>query len=73
MQDPYLSVRKDNTEALQEINQFLALFDDLHTVYTRCAENYNNKIKNMEEYRDVANFILFILLTFFIYSKEILN
>ncbi|MCF5763038.1 hypothetical protein K3H47_03600 [Aeromonas veronii] len=73
MQDPYLSVRKDNTEALQEINQFLALFDDLHTVYTRCAENYNNKIKNMEEYRDVASFILFILLTFFIYCKEILN
>lgn len=73
MQDPYLAVRKDNTEALQEINQFLVRFDDLHAVYTRCAQSYNSEVKNMTDIRDVLSFLIFIVLTILIYRKEILS
>ncbi|HIF9162485.1 hypothetical protein [Photobacterium damselae] len=73
MQDPYLAVRKDNTEALQEINQFLVRFDNLHAIYTRCAKSYNSEVKNMTDIRDVVNFLIFIVLTIFVYRKEILS
>lgn len=73
MHDPYLAVRKDNAEALQEINQFLVNFDALHAVYTSCAESYNSKVKNITDIRDVVSFIIFIILTILIYHKEILS
>ncbi|WP_373943496.1 hypothetical protein L0991_06090 [Vibrio chagasii] len=73
MQDQYLAVRKGNTEALQEINQFLVRFDDLHAVYTRCAKNYNSEVKNMTDIRDVVSFLIFIVLTVLVYRKEILS
>ncbi|QGS58106.1 hypothetical protein [Shewanella algae] len=73
MEDPYLAVRKNNTEALQEINQFLARFDDLHAIYTRCAESYNREVKNMTGIRDVVSFLIFIVLTLLVYRKEIIS
>ncbi|GAM68674.1 hypothetical protein JCM19236_996 [Vibrio sp. JCM 19236] len=68
-----MAVRKDNTEALLEINQFLVHFDVLHAVYTRCAENYNNEVKNKKDIRDVVSFFIFIVLTVLTYRKEILS
>lgn len=73
MHDPYLAVRKDNTEALQEINQFLVNFDALHAIYVNCAESYNSKVQNITDIRDVVSFVIFIILTLLIYSKEILS
>ncbi|GEM_PF-2080184 len=73
MEDPFLAVRKENTEALKEINNFLYLFDDLYEIHSSCAVSYNEAIKNSIFIKEIVNYLLFILLTILIYRKELIN
>ena len=73
MEDPYISVRKDNTEALLEINQFMMNFDRLHSIYLQCAQSYNEKVTDLTGYKDAISYLIFLVLTVLVYSKEMLN
>lgn len=73
MEDPYLAVRKDNTKALHEINQFMMNFDRLHSIYRQCAQSYNQKVSKLTGYKDTISYLIFLVLTVLVYRKEMLN
>lgn len=73
MQEPDLLVRfKDTENPLHDIDKFVQYYNIIHLGYGECTQAYAAKVESYEDHKLFWQVVVFLLLTFVMYRKDLL-